>query len=106
MGKEGRTSLFDLTQTEVASLFSYDSVSGNLTRLPRDVSEFKSEKDWKMWNTRFANNILTRRSEKGYVKLSYDSVDYAAHRLIWFIVTGSWPSKQIDHKNGIPWDNR
>lgn len=31
---------------------------------------------------------------------------YMAHRVIWMLMTGDWPTKQIDHINGDPFDNR
>jgi hypothetical protein len=31
---------------------------------------------------------------------------YLAHRVIWAISTGEWPSEEIDHVNGIRVDNR
>jgi hypothetical protein len=31
---------------------------------------------------------------------------YYAHRLAWVYVNGRWPSKQLDHINGIRLDNR
>jgi hypothetical protein len=31
---------------------------------------------------------------------------YMAHRLAWLIETGKWPDKEIDHVNGICYDNR
>lgn len=35
-----------------------------------------------------------------------DGTRYLASRLIWFYMTGRWPKKQIDHKNGNTLDNR
>jgi hypothetical protein len=42
----------------------------------------------------------------GYVTIQIDRVDYMAHRLAWFYMTGSWPKAGIDHKNCIESDNR
>ncbi len=43
---------------------------------------------------------------KGYVSMQIDGHKYYAHRLAWLIVTGSWPSDQIDHISGVRSDNR
>ena len=32
--------------------------------------------------------------------------DYATSRLAWFYVYGTWPTHQIDHINGMKYDNR
>lgn len=42
----------------------------------------------------------------GYVYLGIDGRLYLAHRLAWLWVTGSWPIKDIDHKNGVRSDNQ
>lgn len=31
---------------------------------------------------------------------------YLEHRLIWFMVTGTWPDPEVDHRNRKPADNR
>jgi hypothetical protein len=31
---------------------------------------------------------------------------YLAHRLVWLWHFGEWPSEQLDHINGVKWDNR
>ncbi len=43
---------------------------------------------------------------KGYVRITFEGRDYAAHRLAWLYMTGSWPTKTVDHINGDPADNR
>jgi hypothetical protein len=45
-------------------------------------------------------------NNKGYVMIGTGKRLYAAHRLAWFYVTGSWPEDEIDHRNHIKTDNR
>lgn len=43
---------------------------------------------------------------RGYVSVIVDRKHYMAHRIIWLMVTGVWPEKNIDHINNQPADNR
>jgi hypothetical protein len=40
-----------------------------------------------------------------YINVMVDGKHYLAHRLIWLIVKGVWPSR-IDHRNLDGWNNR
>lgn len=42
----------------------------------------------------------------GYVQVRLDGVSYLAHRLIWLLTYGRWPSEEIDHQNRDRADNR
>ena len=42
----------------------------------------------------------------GRMKVCLDRKEYMVHRLAWLYVYGIWPSKDIDHRNGNPADNR
>lgn len=42
----------------------------------------------------------------GYRRIEIDGKRFAAHRLAWVIVNGTWPELHIDHINGIRDDNR
>lgn len=43
---------------------------------------------------------------KGYLVIKIEGRLYFAHRLAWFYVYGSWPSKNLDHINRQKTDNR
>jgi hypothetical protein len=42
----------------------------------------------------------------GYWRIGFRGRQYLASRLAWWLVMGDWPSRYIDHANGIPLDNR
>ena len=46
-----------------------------------------------------------RCKQWGYVIVGLDYEHYRAHHLIWCMVTGSWPEREIDHKNRVRHDN-
>lgn len=45
-------------------------------------------------------------TDKGYVNVLYGGKHVSGHRLAWRIMTGKWPSKEIDHINRKKSDNR
>ena len=53
-----------------------------------------------------ANSIAGRRTDHGHVQVGIDGRPYYAHRVIFLMVTGAWPKHEVDHVNGIAWDNR
>jgi hypothetical protein len=61
----------------------------------------------KQWRTRYAGKeALTANTEKGYLRGRISTKMFKAHRVAWALYYGVWPSDQIDHLNGIPYDNR
>lgn len=79
------------TRNELLSAYIYDPTSGNL-------------------KNRVNGNILgaSRDTTKNqYVYASTPWGLFLAHRLIWIMVHGDIPpGRQIDHVNGMRWDNR
>lgn len=68
----------------------------------RDCEEMP---EW--WRARYAGKeAFTADDGQGYRKGSIDGVPFNAHRVIWALHHGEWPSDQIDHINGVRDDNR
>lgn len=49
---------------------------------------------------------ISGTKNKGYISIMLDGHMYQAHRLAWFYMTGKWPDKIIDHKDGNGLNNR
>jgi hypothetical protein len=45
-------------------------------------------------------------NSNGYLVITVSGKDHRAHRLAYFLMTGSWPLKDMDHINGNRLDNR
>lgn len=75
-------------------MFSYDPLDGTLTRKITISSRAMAGMQIAAVNTR------------GYITVRFEDKPQYAHRLIWLMQTGDWPTLDIDHINGIPGDNR
>jgi hypothetical protein len=82
-----------ITAEEARQLFSYNPETGDLAWR---VSRSGVRRD------RAAGYIR----HDGYAIVFVSGRVYLAHRLIWAVVTGSWPNTGIDHINGSRNDNR
>lgn len=58
------------------------------------------------WNGKYAGRYAGTLGQNGYVKVGINGKVYGAHRLIWTMVTGRWPSNQVRHLNHDGYDNR
>jgi hypothetical protein len=73
----------------------------------RDRKQFKSDKEWKRWNNRYAGTVAgCINKETKYRVLRVNNNLYLAHRLAWLLHYGAWPTNEIDHINNDPSDNR
>jgi hypothetical protein len=79
--------LSQVTAEDVKKAVSYDPETGAFTR-------------------NATGKISGSRNSKGYIDIHIVHAQYKAHRLAWLIMTGEWPSSQIDHINGDKSDNR
>lgn len=87
-------SIPNLPHKEALKILSYDPETGVLR--------------WKVARGRQPAGALAGTPKDGYLSVRVHGVIVRAHRLIWFLVTGEWPSSNmtIDHVNRDRSDNR
>ncbi len=51
-------------------------------------------------------SIAGHANGNGHLQICVDHKFHMAHRLAWLYMTGEWPKGLLDHRNGIPSDNR
>jgi hypothetical protein len=83
-----------MDQATLLELLHYDPETGKFT-----------------WKVDVARNVKAGSQAghlgvQGYVRIAINKKRYAAHRLAWLFVTGSWPTHVIDHINRKKNDNR
>lgn len=97
----------DLTAEYVRECLDYDPDTGLLKWKKRPVEHFKSDRNWKMWNTRFSDkNTGSFVNKKGYMNIKLNGTTYRTHRIVWLIVHGEWPKDHIDHIDGDRINNK
>lgn len=102
----------ELTQEIIRELLDYDPETGVMTWKERDGEWFKSDRDCKAWNARWAGreagSCRATRANYGYARkeLVILHTTYLYHRVIWLWMTGEWPKDHIDHINRDATDNR
>tara|TARA_R110000787_G_scaffold4219_1_gene16335 strand:+ start:9 stop:581 length:573 start_codon:yes stop_codon:yes gene_type:complete len=95
-----------LSAKELASLISYDPMTGKLHWLDRPLGLFKTKRAFSTWNARYAGcEALTALNGSGYLHGGILGQKHRAHRVIWALQTGDWPEEDIDHINGVRSDN-
>lgn len=93
-------------------LLHYDPETGELTWRYRNASHFQTgarDPQWRAnnWNSKNAGRpALATIDGFGYKFGAIFGRLIRAHRVIWAIMTGEWPSEDIDHLNGLKTDNR
>ena len=88
-------------------VFRYDPENGKLYWRARPREMFKSDRDWRAWNTLYAEKeAFYSKDRKGYLYGTLLGGKHRAHRVIWAIVKGIWPEGEIDHEDGVRDNNR
>lgn len=100
------------TPEELRQLLRYEPETGKLFWRERGREWFSggkqgAERHCKAWNGRFADKeAFTANHNQGYKDGHVNSCHLLAHRVIWAIVTGSWPIGDIDHEDTDKENNR
>ena len=93
-----------ITQDFIKSILRYED--GDLYWNEKPATSQES----KRWNTRHANSKAGALDSYGYrqIKVTHGGVSrlYLAHRLVWLMFYGYWPTKEIDHIDGNRTNNR
>lgn len=95
-----------LTAHIARALLRYEPRTGSLTWLPRGREFFVTAQKHAAWNTRYAGREVGCIALTGYVTFSLFDRRYLAHRVIWLLMTGAWPTDQIDHVDHNRANNR
>lgn len=91
----------------VKRLFWYEPIHGLLFWNDRPLSDFQDKRSADIWNSKFAGKLAGSDSPHGYTLVSLPGGGKTgAHRIVWLLAYGEWPSRQIDHINGDRDDNR
>jgi hypothetical protein len=88
------------------SLLSYDPETGELRWKARPRELFKAEHFQRTWNTRHAGKLAFTVGCQGYRRGTIFRRMYLAHIVAWAMYYDRWPTKCIDHINGVRDDNR
>jgi ubiquitin len=83
-----------ITQARLKELLDYDPDTGEFTWKERRGSKAKGSK------------AGCKNHQNSCEVIRVDDVLYLSHRLVWLYVYGYLPTKQIDHINRNPGDNR
>ena len=100
-----------LSPTTLRKLLRYEPETGKLYWRERTSDMFvdgRRSAEWacKAWNGKHAGKEAFTALGGGYLYGGVLGKFYIAHRVIWAIWNGDWPSEQIDHINGDRCDNR
>lgn len=86
--------------------FDYCHETGVLIWKERPREHFATGSGQKNFNSQRTGRRIEGKQALGYISLKLTNRMFLAHRVIWAIYYGSWPTGQIDHINMDKSDNR
>ena len=111
---QNRTKELSISVDVLRAAVRYDVESGETFWLERPMEHFSSngkrhtqEHICSFWNSKHVGrNTGTTVTKRGYRCIRFNGYLFMAHRVIWAIVHGAWPTGEIDHIDGDPSNNR
>lgn len=91
----------DITPEMLRQLLRYEPETGMLYWKPRPLNMFPNERMGRIWNTRFAGKEAGAMMTTGYSLIRLWMKPFLAHRIIWMLEYGAWPTGEIDHIDGV-----
>jgi hypothetical protein len=91
----------------IRNLLRYEADAGLLFWKPRGRNFFKSDRDHKIWNTRYAGKeAFSYVCRFGYKKGAIFGNTFQAHRIAWILHFGEEPKLFLDHIDGDRSNNK
>lgn len=88
-------------------LLRYEPETGKLFWCERPREMFRCNRSCSTWNARFAGKeAFTADNGEGYRQGAIFGKLHYAHRVIWALHYGAWPSEIFDHRDGDRANNR
>lgn len=84
----------------LTTCFWYDFLSGKFYHRERPRNLFKTDKAFKIWNTRFAGKIACSKTQHGYYAISFNYKAYYSHRMVFLYTSGQDSALVVDHVDG------
>jgi len=99
------------TVDDLRALLHHDAAEGLLYWRLRSAEMFADnghspEHSCAIWNARYAGKRAGSARRDGYVCVAIGGVRFLAHRLVFAMASGAWPSLHIDHIDGNPNNNK
>ena len=92
---------------KIKDLLNYDPETGKLYWKDRPDDSFASRRAASIFRAKsVGKEAFTATTKNGYRFGRIYDKGYLAHRVIWAIVHGEWPEKDVDHINRDRSDNR
>ena len=96
----------DITPEILRQLIRINDTGDGLVWLKRPRNFCSSEQLWKSWNSRYAGRPALTAISGGYKGGQILTIGFKAHRVMWALFYGCWPTWELDHIDGDPFNNR